>query len=67
MIFKIPTHKEEIGNPLYMLSVNCDISPYYPLFRKGVKKIILLLRWGGGDDCELDLKSCELVGGQIMR
>ena len=21
----------------------------------------------GGKDCELDLESCELVGGQIMR
>ena len=49
-----------------MYSVNCDISPYQPLFRKGGKKIILLLG-GGGEDCELDLESSELVEGQIMR
>ena len=27
MVFKVPTHREEIGDPLDMYSVNCDISP----------------------------------------
>ena len=27
IIFKIPDHGEEIGDPLDMYSVNCDISP----------------------------------------
>ena len=63
MVFKVPTHREEIGDALDMCIVNCDISPNYPLFRKGAKKIRLLL---GGKDCKLDLES-QLVGGQIMR
>ena len=33
------------------------------LFRKGGKKTLVV----GRKDCELDLESCELVGGQIMR
>ena len=66
MIFKVPNCKEEIGDPLNMYSVNHDNSPPWPLFRKGGTKIRLLLRVGG-EDCELDLESCELVGGQIMR
>ena len=53
-----------MGDPLDIYSVNHDNSPTYPLFRKGGKKIRLLLR---GKDYELDLESCELVGGQIMR
>ena len=64
MIFKVPALTEEIGDPLDIYSVNHDNSPTYPLFRKGGKKIRLLLR---GKDYELDLESCELVGGQIMR
>ena len=47
-------------------SVNRDNSPTEPLFIKGGKKIRILLRVLG-KDCELDLESCELVGGQIMR
>ena len=65
MVFKVPTHREEIGDPLDMYSVNSNISPKYPLFRKGGKKIRLLL--GVGKDCELDLESSELVGGEIMK
>ena len=66
MIFNIPTLREQIGDPLDMCSVNCDNSPTWPLFRKGGKKIRVLSR-GHGKDCELDLESCELVEGQIMR
>ena len=64
MVFKVPTCTEEIGDPLDMQIVNCDISSNQPLFRKGRKKIRLLL---GGKDCELDLESSELVGGEIMK
>ena len=64
MRFKAPTHEEEIGDPVAKYSINYDISLNQPLFRKGGKKIRLFL-WG--KDCELDLESCELVGGQIMR
>ena len=38
MVFKVPLHREEIGDLLDMYSVNWDISPNYPLFRKGGKK-----------------------------
>ena len=65
MIFNIPTLREQIGDPLDIYSVNRDNSPTQPLIRNGRKKIRLLLK--GGKDCELDLESCELVGGQIMR
>ena len=54
-----------MGDPLDMYSVNHDISPNYPVFRKGGKKIRLFL--GAGKDCKSDLESSELVGGQIMR
>ena len=64
MVFKVPALREEIGDPLNMYSVNRDNSPAQPFFRKGGKKI-RLLQWG--KDCELDLESSELVGGQIMR
>ena len=64
MIFKLPAHREEIGDPLDMYSVNHDNSPTWPLFRKCGKKIRLLLC---GERIELDLESCELVRGQIMR
>ena len=37
MIFKVPALREEIGDPLDMYSVNRDIPPNYPLFRKGEK------------------------------
>ena len=62
---KVPALREEIGDPLDMYSVNCDNSPNQTLFRKVGKKIRRLLL--GRKDCELDLESCELVGGQIMR
>ena len=64
MVFKVPTGREEMGDPLDMYSVNHDMSLKQPLFRKGGEKIRLLL---GGKDCELDLESSELVGGLIMR
>ena len=64
MVFKVPTHGEEIGDPLDMYRVNCDISPNYQLFRKGGKRIRLVR---GGKDCELNPENSELVGGQIMR
>ena len=65
MIFKVPALREEIGDPLDIYSVNHDNSPTQPLFRKCGKKVrVLLLE---GKDYELDLESCELVGGQIMR
>ena len=67
MILKVPALREEIGDPLDMYSVNRDNSPTQPLFRKGGKKIGLLLAGGWGKDCELDLESCELVRGQLMR
>ena len=47
MIFKIPAHREEIGYPLDMYSVNPDISPNFPVFSKGGKKIRLLLAGRG--------------------
>ena len=62
MIFKVPALREEIGDPLDMYSVNHDNSPTQPLFKKGGKKTLVV----GRKDCELDLESCELVGGQIM-
>ena len=43
MIFKVPALREEIGDPLDMYSVNCDISTNWPLFRKGGNKLRLLL------------------------
>ena len=64
MIFKVPSLREEIGDPLDMYSVNHDNSPTQPLFRKGGKKMTLV---AVGKDCELDLESCELGEGQIMR
>ena len=63
MIFKVPIHREVIGDPLDMYSVNHDISPNQTLFRKGAKKTLV----GVGKEFELDLESSELVGGQIMR
>ena len=42
-----------------------DISPNLPLFRMDGKKIILF--FGAGKDCELDLENSELVGSEIMR
>ena len=47
MIFKVPGLGEEVGDPLDMYSVNRDISPTSPLFRKGGKNMRLLL-WGFG-------------------
>ena len=46
IIFNVPARREEIGDPLGIYNVNRDISPNYPLFRKGEKKIRLLLGWG---------------------
>ena len=46
MRFKVPTGKEEIGDPLDMYSVNHDISLNQPLFRNTGKKIRLLLGVG---------------------
>ena len=46
MIFKVPALREYIGDPLDMYSVNHDNLPTLPLFRKGEKKIRLLLWWG---------------------
>ena len=43
MIFKVMAHREEIGDPLDMYSVNHGNSPNWPCFRKGRKKIRLLL------------------------
>ena len=65
MIFKVPAYREKIGDPLDMYSVNYDNSPNWPLFRKCGKEMTLV--GGRGKDCELDLESSELVGGQIMR
>ena len=42
MGFKVPTHKEAIGDPLDKYSINPDISPQ-PLFIKGEREIRLLL------------------------
>ena len=43
VIFKVPALREEIGDPLDMYSVNHGNSPNWPCFRKGRKKIRLLL------------------------
>ena len=64
MEFKVPSHREEIGDPLDNYSVNCDISPNYQLFRKGGKRIRLVR---GGKDCELNPENRKLVGSHIMR
>ena len=40
--FKVPTSREEIGDPLDKYSINPDISPQ-PLFIKGEREIRLLL------------------------
>ena len=67
MIFKVSALREEIGDSLDMYSFNSGNSSTYPLFRKGIKKITLLLCVGAvGLDCELDIESCEVVGGQFM-
>ena len=66
MIFKVTALREEIGDPLDMYSVNCDNSSVQPVFRKGGDKIRLLL-YMGGEEFDLDLERCELVGGQIIR
>ena len=34
VIFKVPAHREEIGDPLDMYSVNHDNSPTYPLLER---------------------------------
>ena len=47
MGFEVPKSREEIGDPLDMYSVNCDISPNLPLFTKGEKEIRLLLEGEG--------------------
>ena len=60
MRFKAPTHEEEIGDPVAKYSVNYDISLNQPLFRKGGKKIRLLL--GVGEDGELNPNNSEPVG-----
>ena len=65
MVFNVLTRREETGDPLDMYNVNHDISPKYPLFRKGGKKMSLLL--GLGKDFELDLESSKLVGVQVVR
>ena len=64
MVFKVPTHREEIGDPLDKCSVNCDISPNQPFFVKGGKEIRLFLE--GGKDCEFNPENSELMHGQIM-
>ena len=45
ILLKVPTCREEIGDPLDMYSVDFGISPNWTLFRKGRKWIRLLL-WG---------------------
>ena len=46
MVLKVPTHREEVGEPLDNYIVNHDISPTYRHFRRGGKKIRLLLEGG---------------------
>ena len=46
MAFNIPTLRLEIGEPLDNYIVNHDISPTYRHFRRGGKKIRLLLEGG---------------------
>ena len=67
MIFKVPARREEMGDPLDMYSVNHDNSPTQPLFRIVERRQDSCYGVWGGKDCELDLESCELLGGQIMR
>ena len=43
MGFKVPASREEIGDSLDKYSVNCDISPNFPLLIKGKREIRLLL------------------------
>ena len=43
MGFKVPANREEIGDSLDKYSVNCDISPNFPLFIKGEREKRLLL------------------------
>ena len=38
MIFKVPARREEIGDPLDMYTVNCDISPNYNFLERAGKK-----------------------------
>ena len=47
MLFNVPALREQMGDALDMYSVNHDNSPTWPLFRKGGKKIRLLV-WGAG-------------------
>ena len=46
IIFQVPALREEIGDPLDIYSVNCDSTPTWPHFRKGGKKMRLLLLEG---------------------
>ena len=43
MGFKVPASIEEVGDSLDKYSINCDISPNYPLFIEGEREIRLLL------------------------
>ena len=43
MGFKVATSSEHIGDSLDKFGINYDISPNYPLFIKGERKIRLLL------------------------
>ena len=43
MGFKVPTSREDIGDPLDKYSINHGISPNYSLFIKGEKEVRLLL------------------------
>ena len=63
MIFKVQALREEMGDPLDMCSVTRIFHPCYHFLKEWKDKTLV----EGGKDCELDLESCALVGGQIMR
>ena len=68
MILKVPALREEIGDPLDICIVLTEIfHPPSHFLQRVERRQDSCCVCGRGEDCELDLERCELVGGQIMR
>ena len=63
MGFKVPTHREEMGDSFGMYSGNSRISPNQPRFRTFEERQDSCQR---GKDFELDPENIEFVGGHII-
>ena len=64
MICKVPTPREEIGDPLDIYSVNSDNSPTQATFQKGWKEDDTLV---AGGMIVSWMQKTVFVGGQIMK